>query len=69
LSGYWVVVYAARRASDGTTAQLSRGDAAVAYLVLAYWLVHTAGVDYIRARAAMDDEGRILLLARSWRRR
>jgi len=48
---------------DGTTDWLVAWDAAIAcYLVLAFWLVWTADVDHIRRRAAVEDEGRFIIL-------
>ena len=49
---------------DRTTSWLVAWDVAVAaFLVLAYWLVRRATVDHIRRRAALEDEGRLLILA------
>jgi len=48
---------------DSATARLIAWDAAViTYLALAYWLVGTADVAFIRKRAETEDEGRILIL-------
>ena len=49
---------------DRTTSWLVAWDVAVgSYLLLAFWLVRTASVAHIRERAALEDEGRFLLLA------
>ena len=49
---------------DESTSWLVAWDVAVgSYLLLAFWLVRTASVAHIRERAALEDEGRFLLLA------
>lgn len=53
----------AERVDDATGWLLSWDAAVASYLVLAYWLVRTADVDRIRHRAALEDEGRLLILA------
>lgn len=61
---FFVVRAALAQRLDGSTGWLLAWDAAVAtYLVLAYWLVRAADIDHIRHRAALEDEGRVLIPA------
>lgn len=61
----FLIVRAALRGTwDDATGWLVAWDAAIgSYLALAFWVVRRATVSEIRTRAALEDEGRFLILA------